>query len=79
MKQYEADLIAKGIRNLTCPLSDKIDCIKFICTEMYNLDQFFNVKRFQTIAEQELPKDFYKKNDKWVTSITYKGNKEDKP
>ena len=77
MKQYEADVIAKGIRNLTCPLSDKIDCIKFICTEMYNLDQFFNVKRFQTIAEQELPKDFYNKRDVWVKDITYKGPKND--
>ena len=42
---------------------------------MYNLEQFFNVKRFQPIAEQELPKDFYKKNDTWVKDITYKGNK----
>lgn len=75
MKQYEADIIAKGIRNLTCPLSDKMDCIKFICTEMYNLDQFFNTKRFETLAIQELPKDFYSKKDKLIKTLPYRGNK----
>ena len=59
MQQQEADIIAKGIRNLECDLELKQKCIKFICTEMHNLNQFFNTKRFTTIASQTLPKDFY--------------------
>ena len=79
MKQIEADLIAKGIRNLDVSLEDKKRCVNFICEHITQLDQFFNTKRFHDIALSFLPKDFYNKSDKWVTSITYKGNKEDKP
>ena len=59
MKQLEADIIAKGIRNLECDLSMKQSCINFICKEMLKVDQFFNERRFITLASQELPPDFY--------------------
>lgn len=75
MKQIEADLIAKGIRNLDVSPEDKKRCVNFICEHITQLDQFFNTKRFRDIALDFLPKDFYKKNDTWVATIPYRGPK----
>ena len=59
MKQEEADIIAKMVRNLDCELWQREEFINSVCKELYNRDQFFNVKRFKTIASQELGKNFY--------------------
>ena len=56
MKEKEADIIAKMVRNLECPLPQKINYINSVCYELNKLDQFFNTKRFKTIAMQELDK-----------------------
>ena len=54
MKQIEADVIAKMIRNLECPLDQKKNYIDSVCYEMMKRDQFFNTNRFRTVASQVL-------------------------
>ena len=56
MQQLEADIIAKAIRNLTrTPIGYKEEFVSAICKGMLLRDQFFNVKRFRTIALDVLP------------------------
>lgn len=64
MKQYEADAIAKSIRNCRSSLEDKKDIVDMICDEMLKIDQFFNVKRFRDVAIQKLPDGWPNKMDK---------------
>jgi hypothetical protein len=55
MKQIEADLIAKAIRNCRSSLEDKKDITDTICREILYRDQFFNTKRFRNLAIHTLP------------------------
>lgn len=55
MKQREADLVAKSIRNCRSSLEDKKDIVDMICEELLKEDQFFNTKRFRDIAIQKFP------------------------
>ena len=55
MIQLEADIIAKAIRNSSKTLKDKKEISEMIIKEMFIRDQFFNSKRFLTLAVQELP------------------------
>jgi len=63
MKQYEADAIAKGIRNqLKIPIGYKTELVDIICKVITDKDQFFNRKRFRDIALLTLPEGWPRDN-----------------
>ena len=75
MKQIEADMIAEMIRNLDCPLDQKKNYIDAVCVEMFKIDQFFNTKRFRTIASQVLDEGWPNNVDKKWLEKRYKLNR----
>ena len=54
MKQFEADALAKVVRNLKVPLDVKRQISSDIVKTFLNLDQFFNAKRFKGMADLDL-------------------------
>jgi hypothetical protein len=66
MKQLEADIIAKAIRNSEISLGEKADICKMICSEMLKQDQFFNQKRFMSLAILELDKGWPNQVDRYL-------------
>jgi len=56
MREYEADMFAKCIRNRTeIPLPMKKALVDDICKAFMNKNQFFNQIRFRDISLQALP------------------------
>ena len=73
MKQKEADIIAKAIRNSSKTLKDKKEIANVIISEMLKIDQFFNYKRFNNLAIHEFPEGWPNRiDDAWI-----KGNNND--